>query len=128
MTHLVHPFALENLTSVLNHIRRYRISLHRAPDSEENFLARNVLTDLIDYCPVKLGEFIALLEDIKTEVSKLDGEQVAGNYPLLCLIDIPPPYSHNSQPGIGVMSANSACPNMLRANHQENYSVRNVTR
>jgi len=74
LAHLMHPYSLDNLSSVLKHIQRFRVSLDNAPLNDDTLLmARHVLADLIEYSPVNVAEFAALLDGFKEHLSKHDG-------------------------------------------------------
>ncbi|TFK30004.1 hypothetical protein FA15DRAFT_663326 [Coprinopsis marcescibilis] len=75
LVHLSHPIPLEVLRSLVEHIRNFRNDmenslLEQTVDPTEKML-RNVLFDVIDYCPINLGELEIFLQEASRELVKL---------------------------------------------------------
>lgn len=72
LLHFCYPFALENFTVLVMHIRRFRNYMASLQPPQDE-VARHVLNDMIDYCPVDMTELETLLKATGEELRKLDG-------------------------------------------------------
>jgi hypothetical protein len=78
LLHLVHPFALEYLNSVLMHVRQFRAYLGSLSASSENSqIASDVLTDLVDNSGVDIAALEAFLVESAQGCQMLDSEPIS---------------------------------------------------
>lgn len=74
--HLVHPYSLKKLVSLVGHIRTLRdyvLSLN--PSTENSRLAKDVLIDVVDNCGVILDKVEPTLTDLLKDASTMNSER-----------------------------------------------------
>ncbi len=72
LLHIVHPFVLKNLHSVMNHVIRFRKYLGSLPaPGEKPHIARDVIVDLVDNSGVKLQVLSKAISEVIPEVNSI---------------------------------------------------------
>ncbi|KAH6918502.1 hypothetical protein BKA70DRAFT_1247385 [Coprinopsis sp. MPI-PUGE-AT-0042] len=75
LLHFCYPFALENFTVLVMHIKRFRNYMASLQPPQDE-VARHVLNDMIDYCPVDMAELETFLKATAEGLRKLDVESL----------------------------------------------------
>jgi hypothetical protein len=82
LLHLVQPYALSNLRSVLQHVKKFRDYLGgKNPTTENSQMVKDVLLDVVDCSGIDLGALYTALEEFLNNPPLLDGESLLGRDP-----------------------------------------------
>ncbi|THH09465.1 hypothetical protein EW145_g1983 [Phellinidium pouzarii] len=90
LTHLIHPYTLDNLYCFLQHVRRFRAYLGAiAKQDEHHQMAKEMLIDIVDSSGIDLEALDRVLSDIRDEV-KANAERDP-DLARRCLVSLKPP-------------------------------------
>ena len=74
LLHLVHPYALRNLSTAIAHIRRFQEQVNQAhPKTDNALLSKEALMDVIDSSGVILTGLTPLLDECKKGTAQNPG-------------------------------------------------------
>ncbi|KAH8120279.1 hypothetical protein DFH11DRAFT_48421 [Phellopilus nigrolimitatus] len=93
LTHLIHPYALDNVYFFLQHVRRFRAFLGSHAKAEEHYkMAREVLVDTIDSSGIALDALDKVIIEIRDEV-KANADRTP-DLARRCLVSLKPPVQY----------------------------------
>ncbi|KAI0810964.1 hypothetical protein BC629DRAFT_1589705 [Irpex lacteus] len=77
LLHLVHPYALKNLTTAISHVKRFQEQVNQAnPKTENALLSKEALVDVIDSSGVILNGLLSLLEEFEKSAGQTPSDEL----------------------------------------------------